>query len=73
MSLLIDGYNLLNATGIPSREKGPGNLERARQALIELRWRNLCRRRNYHGRLSFSIVRNLLGAWRSSRSIAGLS
>jgi uncharacterized protein len=34
MSLLIDGYNLLNATGIPSRGKGPGNLERARQALL---------------------------------------
>jgi len=34
MSLLIDGYNLLNSTGIPSRGKGPGNLERARQALL---------------------------------------
>lgn len=34
MSLVIDGYNLLNATGIPSRGKGPGNLERARQALL---------------------------------------
>ncbi|HZZ30008.1 MAG TPA: NYN domain-containing protein [Pirellulales bacterium] len=34
MSLIIDGYNLLNSTGIPSRGKGPGNLERARQALL---------------------------------------
>ena len=34
MSFVIDGYNLLNATGIPSRGKGPGNLERARQALL---------------------------------------
>jgi uncharacterized protein len=34
MAFLIDGYNLLNATGIPSRGRGPGNLERARQALL---------------------------------------
>ena len=34
MPLLIDGYNLLNATGIPARGRGPGNLERARQALL---------------------------------------
>ena len=34
MPFLIDGYNLLNATGISSRGKGPGNLERARQALL---------------------------------------
>jgi uncharacterized protein len=34
MPFIIDGYNLLNSTGIPSRGKGPGNLERARQALL---------------------------------------
>ena len=34
MPLIIDGYNLLNATGISSRGRGPGNLERARQALL---------------------------------------
>ena len=34
MSLIIDGYNLLNSTGISSRGRGPGNLERARQALL---------------------------------------
>jgi uncharacterized protein len=34
MPLLIDGYNLLNSTGIMSRGRGPGNLERARQALL---------------------------------------
>src|SRR5262245_47328930 len=34
MPLLIDGYNLLNAAGIAARGRGPGNLERARQALL---------------------------------------
>jgi uncharacterized protein len=34
MSLLIDGYNLLNAAGILGRGRGPGSLERARQALL---------------------------------------
>src|SRR5262249_21134176 len=34
MPLIIDGYNLLNATGISARGRGPGNLERARQALL---------------------------------------
>ncbi len=34
MPLLIDGYNLLNATGILGRGRGPGSLERARQALL---------------------------------------
>jgi uncharacterized protein len=34
MSLLIDGYNLLNATGILGRGRGPGSLERARQGLL---------------------------------------
>jgi hypothetical protein len=34
MPFLIDGYNLLNAAGIVSNRPGPGNLERARQALL---------------------------------------
>src|SRR5579871_4496368 len=34
MSLIIDGYNLLNATGIAVRGRGPGTLEQARQALL---------------------------------------
>jgi hypothetical protein len=34
MPLLIDGYNLLNAAGILARGRGPGSLERARQALL---------------------------------------
>jgi uncharacterized protein len=34
MPLIIDGYNLLNAAGISARGRGPGNLERARLALL---------------------------------------
>src|ERR1051325_11523133 len=34
MSLLIDGYNLLYASGILGRGVGPGGLERSRQALL---------------------------------------
>ena len=34
MALIIDGYNLLNAVGIPSEEGSLGNLERARGALL---------------------------------------
>ena len=34
MALIIDGYNLLNAVGILSGASGPGNLERARGALL---------------------------------------
>ena len=34
MSLLIDGYNLLNAVGIIGRGVGPGGLERSRLALL---------------------------------------
>jgi len=34
MSLLIDGYNLLNSTGIVGRGAGPGSLERSRLALL---------------------------------------
>ena len=34
MSLLIDGYNLLNAVGIVGRGVGPGGLERSRRALL---------------------------------------
>lgn len=34
MPLIIDGYNLLHASGILGRGKGPGHLERARQALL---------------------------------------
>jgi predicted RNA-binding protein with PIN domain len=34
MSLLIDGYNLLHASGILPRGRGPGGLERARLALL---------------------------------------
>jgi predicted RNA-binding protein with PIN domain len=34
MSLLIDGYNLLHATGIIGRGIGPGGLERSRLALL---------------------------------------
>ncbi|MFW5835236.1 MAG: NYN domain-containing protein, partial [Pseudomonadota bacterium] len=32
--VLIDGYNLLHATGILARGIGPGTLERARMALL---------------------------------------
>lgn len=34
MALLIDGYNLLHASGILGRGRGPGFLERSRQALL---------------------------------------
>lgn len=34
MPLLIDGYNLLHATGIVGRGPGPGGLERSRLALL---------------------------------------
>jgi hypothetical protein len=34
MPLLIDGYNLLNSTGIAPAGPGRGNLERSRQALL---------------------------------------
>ena len=34
MSILIDGYNLLHASGILGRGRGPGFLERSRQALL---------------------------------------
>ena len=34
MSLLIDGYNLLNAVGIVGRGSGPSTLERSRLALL---------------------------------------
>jgi predicted RNA-binding protein with PIN domain len=35
MSLLIDGYNLLNASGVLPRGAGAGTLERARETLLE--------------------------------------
>jgi len=34
MLLIIDGYNLLHATGILGRGVGPGDLERSRRALL---------------------------------------
>ena len=34
MAILIDGYNLLNATGVFGRGKGPATLERSRRALL---------------------------------------
>jgi uncharacterized protein len=34
MPLIIDGYNLLNATGIAGQGRGPRRLEQARQALL---------------------------------------
>ena len=34
MAILIDGYNLLYASGILGRGRGPGFLERSRQALL---------------------------------------
>ena len=34
MSLIVDGYNLLHATGIMGRGVGPGGLERSRLALL---------------------------------------
>jgi uncharacterized protein len=34
MPLLIDGYNLLHATGITGRGRGPGGFERSRLALL---------------------------------------
>jgi predicted RNA-binding protein with PIN domain len=34
MPTIIDGYNLLHVVGTPTRGKGPGYLERARQSLL---------------------------------------
>lgn len=34
MSIIIDGYNLLHASGILGRGSGPGGLERSRRALL---------------------------------------
>ncbi len=34
MGILIDGYNLLHASGILGRGQGPGSFERSRQALL---------------------------------------
>lgn len=34
MAILIDGYNLLHASGILARNIGPGTLERAREGLV---------------------------------------
>jgi predicted RNA-binding protein with PIN domain len=34
MTLIIDGYNLLHASGILGRGRGPGGLERSRNALL---------------------------------------
>jgi uncharacterized protein len=42
MSLLIDGYNLLHASGILARGIGPGVLERARTALLNFLAESLC-------------------------------
>ena len=36
MSLIIDGYNLLHASGVMGRGIGPGGLERSRTALLNL-------------------------------------
>jgi GNAT superfamily N-acetyltransferase/predicted RNA-binding protein with PIN domain len=36
MSLLIDGYNLLNVVGAFGSGKGPGGLQRAREAMLNL-------------------------------------
>jgi predicted RNA-binding protein with PIN domain len=36
MSILIDGYNLLNAVGIAGCRAGPGNLQRARRAMLNV-------------------------------------
>jgi len=36
MSILIDGYNLLHATGIVGRGQGPATLERSRRALLNI-------------------------------------
>lgn len=35
MSILIDGYNLLHASGILGRGSGPGGFERSRNALLD--------------------------------------
>jgi uncharacterized protein len=36
MPILIDGYNLLNVAGVMSPGRGPGTLEKARQALLNV-------------------------------------
>jgi len=36
MTILIDGYNLLHASGVMGRGSGPGGLERSRTALLNL-------------------------------------
>lgn len=41
MSLIIDGYNLIHATGMLSRGVGPGSLERARNSLLGFLTRSL--------------------------------
>jgi predicted RNA-binding protein with PIN domain len=41
MNLLIDGYNLMYSAGLLPRGIGPGTLERARRALINLLLRHL--------------------------------
>jgi hypothetical protein len=41
MNLLIDGYNLMYRAGLLPRRIGPGTLERARHALINLLLRHL--------------------------------
>ena len=35
MSIIIDGYNLLHASGIMGRGSGPGGFERSRNALLD--------------------------------------
>ncbi len=44
MSLLIDGYNLLHASGILGRGMGPGSLERSRNALLNFLAESLAER-----------------------------
>ena len=44
MSLVIDGYNLLHASGILGRGSGPGGFERSRAALLDFLAESLDRR-----------------------------
>ncbi len=44
MALLIDGYNLLHASGILARGVGPGSLERSRNALLNFLAESLAER-----------------------------
>ena len=36
MTLIVDGYNLLHASGVFGRDRGPRGFEQSRQALLDM-------------------------------------